>query len=428
MKKRRLFFSIFILGMILFNLSVAIVIASDDDFDGVDDEYEILNNRNIAITFSSDEFEVESFLRSGMHRDTIRFDIRYDNDGIEIELQYNPDTEGSNIELDFSVSFQKLIEFVDMDSNGIYDNSTDQTIQEVEIQEFSKINYSQFVISPNTTLHYIKLETKDGIFKTHFFFSEEFTTVNNSLITPTQSKIDIEIDNFNYTHGSSQLALYVKLESESDYEEKEETEDESLGFAFNETSVFTSNESRIGFLSWRNSAIVDGNESQISISSIQVDDDDDFEQKLYINYPRGQNIYHDPKLGVEGILQSIFQPPFPFGMTIIVAISLVLSISIGYAVYHYRETLIHSIFLANEKKKQVAKIKGKNLSYSDEKIEQMLDNPQLTSVSPDFFQKVDLLELDSKEKDEFIKEMLALNPFERKLIIKEMIKKSKFRK
>jgi hypothetical protein len=418
MIKRRLFFCIFILGIVLFNLSIVSVIASDDDFDGVDDDYEILNNRNIEINFSSNEFEVESFLRNGTHRDQIRFDVRYDDNGIEIELQYNPEIEGGEIELEFSVSFHKLIEFVDMDSDGIYDNSTDQTIQEVEIQEFSKINYSQIAISPNTTLHYIKLSTKDGIFKTHFYFSEEFTTINNSLVTPTQSKIDIEINNFNYTHSSSQLALYVKLESESDYEEKEETEDESLGFSFNETSVFTSNASRIGFLSWKKMATIDGNESQILFSSIEVDDDDEFEQKFYVNYPRGQNIYHDPKLGVEGILRSILQPPFPFELTLIIVVITAISISIGYAAYHYREALIPSVFLENEKKKVIRKPNGKNLINSDNKIEQKLANPQLTSVSPDFFQEVELLELTSKEKDDFIKEMLALKPFERQLIRK----------
>ncbi|MFX0006482.1 MAG: hypothetical protein ACFFA7_11140 [Promethearchaeota archaeon] len=425
MKKRRLFFSIFFLGIILFNLSVATVIASDDDFDGIDDKYEAVNKRNITINFSSDEFKLDSLLRTGNHRDKISIGVNYDNNGIEIELQYNPKTEGGNNELNFSISFQKLIEFVDMDSDGIYDNSTDQTLKEVDIQDFNKINYSQFVLSPNTILHYIKLSTKDGIFKTHFFFSEEFTTINNSLITPTESKIGIEINDFNYTNGSSQLALYVKLESEAKYEEKEETEDESLGFAFNETSVFTSNASRVGFLSWKKSAIVDGNESQILVSPIQVDDDDESEQKIYVNYPRGQNIYHDPKLGVQGILQSILNPPFPFALTIIIVISLALSIGVSYAVYHYTKTNVASVFLSNEKKKQLEKNRRKNFGYPKDKIEQMLSNPQLTSVSPDFFKQVDLLELDIKDKDEFIKEMLALNPFERKLIMREMIKKSK---
>ncbi len=66
-----------------------------------------------------------------------------------------------------------------------------------------------------------------------------------------------------------------------------------------------------------------------------------------------------------------------------------------------------------------------NLIKPNQKIEEMLTNTQLTSVSPDFFNQVELLELNNEEKDEFIKEMLALNPFERKLILNEMLKKSK---
>ncbi|MFX1378634.1 MAG: hypothetical protein ACFFA4_06035 [Promethearchaeota archaeon] len=428
MKKRSLFFSILIIGTILFNLSIATVIASDDDFDGIDDEFETVNNRNIAISFSSDEFEVNSILRTGIHRDIIKFDIRYNSDGIEINLRYNSEFEGenqSNFKLEFSVSFRRLIEFVDMDSNGIYDDSIDQTIQEVEIKDFNPINYSQIELSSNTTLHYIKLSTEDGIFTTHFYFSEEFTSINNSLISPSESKIDIEINNFNYTHGSSQLALYVKLESESDYEENEETEDEDLGFAHNETSVITANQSRIGFLSWKKSAIIDGSEHQIKISPIEVDDDDAMEQKVYINYPRGQKIYHDPKLGVEGILRSILQPPFPFGLTTIIIIVFVFSISIAYAAYHYRENLLPSIFLANGKKKETEQIPKKKFLTTSHKIEEILSNTKLTAISPDFFKLVEQFEFDGDEKDEFIKEMLALNPFERNLIIKEMIKKHK---
>ncbi|MFX1549526.1 MAG: hypothetical protein ACFFB9_04150, partial [Promethearchaeota archaeon] len=160
MKKRSLLFSIFILGMVLFNLSITSVMASDDDFDGIDDEYETLNNRNITINFSSNEFEVQSILRTEKLRDRIIFDVRYDSDGVEIELRYNPEFEGeeqSNIELEFSISIRKLIEFVDMDGDGIYNDSVDQTIQEVDIRDFNQINYSQIALKPNTTLHYIKL-------------------------------------------------------------------------------------------------------------------------------------------------------------------------------------------------------------------------------------------------------------------------------
>ncbi|MFW9971320.1 MAG: hypothetical protein ACFFDF_14095 [Candidatus Odinarchaeota archaeon] len=407
-------------------MSITIVIASDNDFDGIDDEYEKLNKRDIQINFSDGTFDLSSILRTGIVRDKIEYYIKYDNDGINIELQYMSNyEEQNNIELNFSISFRKLIEFVDMDANGIYNDSIDQTLQVVEINDFSQINYSQILLSPNTKLHHVKLGTKDGVFTTHFYFSEEFTTVNNSLITPSESKIDIEINNFNYTNPSSQLALYVNLESDSDYNKEEETEDESLGFAYNESSVFTSNMSRIGFLSWKKSAIVDGNESEILVSPIEVDDDNVSEQKLYVNYPRGQEISHDPKLGVQGILKLIPLPPFPFVLTVIILILAAISISIAYAAYHYREILLPSIFLVNEKKKETKKSFITISGYSDAKIDEMLSNPQLTAISPDFIKLVDLLELSNKEKEEFIKEMLALNPFERKIIINEMIKKSK---
>ena len=431
MKKRSIIFSIFLLGIILFNLGLATVIASDDDFDGIDDDFEELNKRDIEIEFSEDEFEVQTILRSGTLRDKIEFSVSYDSDGVSVELHYHPDFEGDNqdnLELEFSISFRKLIEFVDIDSNGIYDDSVDQTIQEVEIKNFKPLNYSQIIVSPDTILHYIILNTTDGVFTAHLYFAEEFTNINNNLITPSQSKIDIEINDFNYTHGSSQLALYVKLESEVEYEDKEETEDEELGFATNETSTYISNLSRSGFLSWKKTAIVDGNETEILLSPIEVDDDDEFEQKMYVNYPRSQNIYHDPKVGVEGILKSVPQPPFPVDLTLVIVIVVVaFSVGIAYSVYHYRERIFPSVFLADDRKTELRKSTKGTSSSRNHDIEEKLHNPKLTAVSSDFFKQMDLLELDNTEKDEFLKEILALNPFERNLIIRDMIRKSKFK-
>ncbi|MFW9828119.1 MAG: hypothetical protein ACFFEY_11030 [Candidatus Thorarchaeota archaeon] len=427
MKKGKLIFSIIVLGMLIFNLSLITVIARDDDFDGIEDEFENLNTRNITVDFLENEFDVQSILRSEGLKDNIRFRVKSDSNGLEINLEYYPEYEESEenyFSLEFSVVFRKLIEYVDKNGNNIYDDSIDQTIQEIEIKDFNPINYSQITITPNTKIHYVNLSTIDGIFTTHFYFSEEFTSINDNLISPTQSKVDIEINNFNFSHSSSQLALYIKLESEHDYEEKEETEDEVLGFAYNETEVFMSNLSQVGFFSWKKTALVDGNESKIYISSIEVDDDDELEQKIYINYPRGLNIYHDPKIGVEGILKSFVQPGFPLSLTIVVIFIIsAITISVGYSLYHYRESILPSIFLASEKKK-ILKKSIKNNSFFNE-IENKLQNPDLTAISPDFFKIIDSFYWNEDEKKLFISEMLALNPFERNLILKEMIKKSK---
>ena len=85
MKKGKLIFGIIVLGIVLFNLSIIPVKASDDDSDGIDDEYEYLNKRNIIIEYSEDYIEVHSILRTGVQKDSIRFRIRNDSDGFTIQ-------------------------------------------------------------------------------------------------------------------------------------------------------------------------------------------------------------------------------------------------------------------------------------------------------------------------------------------------------
>ena len=54
----------------------------------------------------------------------------------------------------------------------------------------------------------------------------------------------------------------------------------------------------MGFFTWEENATVDGISKPVLSSTIEVDDDDELEQKLYLNYPRGTHIYHDPKVGI----------------------------------------------------------------------------------------------------------------------------------
>ena len=96
------------------------------------------------------------------------------------------------------------------------------------------------------------------------------------------------------------------------------------------------------------------------------------------------------------------------------------SVGIAYSVYHYRERIFPSVFLADDRKTELRKSTKGTSSSRNHDIEEKLHNPKLTAVSSDFFKQMDLLELDSTEKDEFLKEMLALNPFERNLIIRDM--------
>ena len=61
---------------------------------------------------------------------------------------------------------------------------------------------------------------------------------------------------------------------------------------------------------WAEFADVDGIQMPVYVTSpedVEADDDeddedDDDDEKIYIVYPRGTHIYHDPKIGVLGIM------------------------------------------------------------------------------------------------------------------------------
>ncbi|MFX1316294.1 MAG: hypothetical protein ACFE9T_10550 [Promethearchaeota archaeon] len=307
MKKHNMV-GLFLLGILVINMGLGVAVASDEDDDGVDDDLEELSKRDIEIQFDSNEIHLKSTQRTGEREDEIELTIKYDSEGLNIEIGYESEIENESeseieteIELEFEVTFRKLIEYVDLNDNGVYDESIDQTIQEIVLNSFQPVIYTVLDLSLDTQLHYFIVNTTDGVFVAHIYLAEEFTIVNDTLITPTETKIDIEINNFDYNNVDSQLALYVKLESETDYDEDDHTEDEEEGYAEGEEGVYTSNNGFAGFFTWTDNATIDGVSQNVLASEIQVDDDDDLEQKLYLNYPRGAHIYHDPKIGISAL-------------------------------------------------------------------------------------------------------------------------------
>ena len=281
----------------------------DEDDDSVDDDFEDLNERKVQVELDENQIEIESILENGEKKDKIELKLEYNVDGLKIKLSYEEEYDEidssseleTEHELSIEVEFRELIEYIDTDENGMYNESIDQEIQVYNIDSFTTPIYSTISIDENSTLHYLNISTTDGIFTVHIYVAEEFTEVNTILITPTQTKIDIEIKDFNYLETDSQLALYTKLESEEEFYEESETDDEEHGYKNNESGIETIQNGFIGFFTWAESATIDGLEKEIRVSPVESDDDQ-VNEKVYINYPRGDLIYHDPTLGIANIL------------------------------------------------------------------------------------------------------------------------------
>jgi hypothetical protein len=401
-----------LIGISLISLNFNYATASDDDDDGIDDDFEDLNKRNITVEIEDDQIQIESSLRSGDRIDEVQLKITNDSEGLGIEVSYDSEINSTELELEFGIKFRKLVEFVDIDNNSIFNPLIDDTIQEFDLDDFQPVIYSQFNITEDTTLHYFIINTTDGVFTAHIYFSEEFYVVNGTLITPVQMKIDIEISNFLYSNASSQIALYTSLESEIDYEEEEDTEDEIRDYAFNEKGVITKINRFTGIFTWNNNATIDGISREVLRSDLDIDDYDGDEQKLYLTYARGTHIYHDPKVGIAGILKFKNIIDNPLYLIVLIAIISSLSISIGYAVYHYRDRIFPSQYTELEIKKDTIGILGK-VKYNSERLDALLDNKRL---------------LHQDDLIDFTREMIALSPEERDAVFKEMINKSEQQK
>jgi hypothetical protein len=279
----------------------------DSDDDSIDDEEEEVNERKLQIEASDKEVQIQSELRNGENKDEIEIEFKT-TDEPEIKVEYESEIGSLEMELSFKVRFYSLIEYNDLDSDGIYNESVDEFVQELRLDDshigYFPIEYFTEVVG-NTTIHIINVTSTDSVFSLQFFIVEEFALINGSLVTPTEMKIDIGINDFPYANDSSMLALKLRLEAESEYEIDEETEDELDARATSEIEVEVTMNGFTGFFSWSENVLVDGVLKNVKSSAVDDDDIDSTEQKIYLNYPRGTQILHDPKIGVEGILQTV---------------------------------------------------------------------------------------------------------------------------
>ena len=273
----------------------------DEDDDGVGDEVEEENEREVEVEYSSNEVEIKSSIENNGIENEFEVKVKTGDEGLEFKLEFEEDNDTLETEIEFEVKITEIVEFVDSNANGIYDGSDDDKIQVLKLDNFKNIDYKVETID-NETVHVLFVETVDEVFSATLYATGEFADINGVVVAPTQVKVDIGIHNFNYTEDDSQLALKVKLESERevDYEDDEETEDEEIGYADDEHGVAVLLDEYSGFFSWIETAMVDGVEQEVKVTPLEMNSE---ENKMYLNYPRGTEIIHDPKVGLSNLLQ-----------------------------------------------------------------------------------------------------------------------------
>lgn len=297
----------------------------DDDDDGIDDDEELINERELQIDVNDYEAQIRSRLKTGEVKNEIEINIETEHEdeddedyGFEIKFKFKHDSDDLDAKLKFKIVVTDILEFIDQDADGIYSESEDQLIQTYQLDSFKPFEY-QIIDDNGTIIHMLIAETTDEVFKASIYIVGEFALINGTLVSPSQVKFDLGIYNFSYNDPASQLAMKVMLkdkiegedededdddvdlEGEEEVEEDDETEDEEEGRSTNEIGVQFLDTDITGFFTWFQYANIDGVNTAIESSPVRHDDDDKW---IFLNYPRGDIIVHDPKVGVEGVLET----------------------------------------------------------------------------------------------------------------------------
>ncbi len=333
-----------ILGMLLFLLVSSIVnvnatpttddeTTEEEDDTTTEDETETStsgeddddsNDREVTIFATDTYVEIESELESGGVEDSFTIEVEVGLNGAEFKVEFETESGTNETEREFEVEFDELIEFIDVNDNGVYDDSVDDDVQTLELVSFEPLVYT-VENTADGPVHIIDVLTTDGIFGARVYAVGDFTEINGSVIAPTQVKIDVYIRDFNFTEVDSLLALKVELSTELETSFDDETEDEEDGRAVDEAEIDVLLTDVTGFFSWKESAEIDGVTHLVNSS---IDEVTATEQDIYLSYPQGNDIVHDPKIGFENLLV-LGGNPLPIGE---ILTENILPISVGLAI------------------------------------------------------------------------------------------------
>ncbi|MBN2154629.1 MAG: hypothetical protein JW776_01115 [Candidatus Lokiarchaeota archaeon] len=337
-----------LIGLLISTSLVSIVHADDDDGDGVDDKFERENARLISFDIESNKIEINSISKE---IENVSNEINYVvelSDGIKIQISFENESGSGESELEFEIYIDRIFEFID-NGDGYFNEENDTVIQEYLLKDFTHPQYREIGGVVESKVFYINTTSQDGVFTLHLYVSEQFEKIHQSLLAPTEVKIDFEINEFPYIQGDSQLSLAVQLEAEEEYEEDDETEDEENGFDDDEDSYkITTENNYSGFFSWKTFAIVDGIESSVN-STVETEfEGEEITQLLYFTYERGNSIYHDPKTGLEGILKFFYSPSLWLIIGIVSSIVILSIFGLMMSKTEYREFILNRVLYINK--------------------------------------------------------------------------------
>lgn len=258
--------------------------------------------REVKVDVSQSKAVIESENKAAATKDELK--IEFDNGSHNFNFEYESDGSTGELESKIKVELFDLIEWRDTNGNGRYDpNISGEMVQKIGLGD---------LVSQSLTTAPVALEGISGVsvvgvsaapakypslqmtLKLHMF--GEFLKLSGTSLEPTAMKFDVGINGFPFQRDDTALALYAKVTMVAE----EETEVNGEG----QEAIGAHVGKYVSFFSWGTTVTVDGQPKPVG-QTIQKHEqkaergESELVSEIYLQYPRGAAILHDPKLGVK---------------------------------------------------------------------------------------------------------------------------------
>lgn len=261
------------------------------------------DKREVKVDVSQSKAVIESESKVAGKEDQLK--IEFDNGSHNFNFEYESEDPGSELEAKIKVELFDLIEWRDVDGNGRYDPGVSgELVQKIGLGDLSprsleheaiEVEGGQGIKVVGVSADVAKYPDLTMTLTLHMF--GDFLKFANTSLEPTAMKFDIEIRGFPYQRDDTSLALYAKvvMKAEDEADKIGEKGEEAFGAR---VGKYTS------FFSWSTTVTVDGQPRTVG-QTVQKHEqkaeqgESELVTELYLLYPRGTTILHDPKLGLQ---------------------------------------------------------------------------------------------------------------------------------
>lgn len=233
--------------------------------------------------------------------DALSYEIQAGN-RLTVQMQYRNEAEATQANVQMTVTFRQMLEYVDNDGDGVLD-AGDEIVSTYALENvpWDDLTHGEEAGDGGKIIHTITARTGDGVFAMVSHTTETRTQSEHGELSPNLMKIDLVVEDYPWARTNTRLALRAMVETEGPVTTLTDPAQRQY-MGENEGGIEVVEDGNTGFYTWVRSAEVDGSSSQVR-SRVSNDAEG---TSLYFNYDNGDYIIHDPKLGVTLLDEGLF--------------------------------------------------------------------------------------------------------------------------